>query len=69
MQGNVQEWCDDVYRLDVDGVHVAIPDGSARVVRGGSALTEISMCRAAARHFNAETRGRADLGFRVVRDP
>lgn len=77
MGGNVQEWCDDVqYAFDtapaspwVDPTSdpVVMAQQSGRVIRGGSynAYTEYS--RAGFRSAEALNKGRAEIGFRLVR--
>lgn len=69
MQGNVYQWCSSAYSIDSEIGDTPVSAECPRVIRGGSALTAASKCRAAARDVTVETLSRSDLGFRVVRDP
>jgi formylglycine-generating enzyme required for sulfatase activity/tRNA A-37 threonylcarbamoyl transferase component Bud32 len=69
MQGNVFQWCSDI-----ETQHDFKPGSSTqqviyRVLRGGSAISSLAQCRAAARKFDSEIFRNFDIGFRVVRDP
>jgi formylglycine-generating enzyme required for sulfatase activity len=73
MNGNVWEWCQDVWHDDYDG---APTDGSAwitggkqnlRVVRGGSWLDPTLYCRVAYRYGDYLDVRNDDLGFRLAR--
>jgi len=72
--GNVWEWCRDVWTAQPDprraGVDpVGPPDGSHRVIRGGSFLCHASHCnryRVAARSANTPESATSNTGFRVV---
>jgi formylglycine-generating enzyme required for sulfatase activity len=72
MHGNVWEWCQDTYGGYDTGVTrdpQGAVDGSARVLRGGSAWYVPRDLRSALRFRNEPTiRGR-DIGFRCVRAP
>jgi formylglycine-generating enzyme required for sulfatase activity len=72
MQGNVWEWCEDVYHDNYDG---APKDGTAwenvasggdHVIRGGSFENPASVCRCANRGHNPPLITSIYLGFRVV---
>ena len=70
MHGNVLEWCQDLYAnypshlvTDPKGP----PDGSHRVVRGGSWYDESKDVRSANRGLEPPTYGFHNVGFRVAR--
>ncbi|WP_375506195.1 formylglycine-generating enzyme family protein [uncultured Nostoc sp.] len=71
MHGNVWEWCQDKYHNDYRGMPA---DGSAWVsrnntclLRGGSWLTQSSVCRSSARLDGGNSDvAFYDFGFRVV---
>jgi len=69
MLGNVSEWCGDWYGLYEDGPQIdpAGPErGSARVVRGGSFLSDAETATVTARLSLAPTERRDFIGFRVA---
>jgi len=74
MVGNTWEWCADWFSADYhrDGPRVAPtgpPDGTARVMRGGSYLCHESYCnryRVAARSSNTPDSSTGNIGFRVA---
>ncbi|MDE0105327.1 MAG: formylglycine-generating enzyme family protein [Bryobacterales bacterium] len=76
MTGNAWEWCADWFD---PGYHVTAtrhnpvgpPNGTARVMRGGSFLCHASYCnryRVAARTSNTPDSSTSNLGFRCARD-
>lgn len=71
MQGNLWEWCQDVYApYDPGSVRdpVASSGGESRVFRGGSWMEESTAARPAARGFGPPTLRHRTVGFRVVLD-
>jgi len=73
MHGNLYEWCHD--RFDAKWYSVSPtddpqgpPDGTARVLRGGSMHNGPLQCRSASRYSNQPTGRFNDCGFRVVQD-
>jgi formylglycine-generating enzyme required for sulfatase activity len=76
MTGNTWEWCADwfdaSFHADTTRLNpVGPPDGTARVLKGGSYLCHESYCnryRVAARSSNTPDSTTTNLGFRCVRD-
>jgi formylglycine-generating enzyme required for sulfatase activity len=74
MQGNVWEWCQDVYSEvfyksspDTDPIGPAAEKASARVIRGGSCVYPARACRSAHREWlEPDDRIHDSLGFRVA---
>lgn len=74
--GNVWEWCSDWFspNYHVHGPRVnpqGPPEGTARVMRGGSYLCHVSYCnryRVAARSSNTPDSSTGNMGFRCARD-
>lgn len=70
MQGNVAEWCQDVFEID----RYLRPDdepavfGGLRVIRGGSWGWAAYRCRSAYRHRLKPEDRWCNLGFRIVRE-
>jgi formylglycine-generating enzyme required for sulfatase activity len=69
MSGNVWEWCWDRYgdypkKPQKD--YLGLPDGSRRVVRGGSWDSFAERCRTAGRYYNNPGHRNSNLGFRLV---
>ena len=74
--GNVWEWCadwfDPAYYASSDGRDPTGPEGTHRVMRGGSYLCHASYCRryrVAARSANTPDSSTGNLGFRVAITP
>jgi len=70
LNGNVLEWCADVYRYYSDApVKDPLSGGNvgARVVRGGSAGSSEKYLRLAYRRSHKPTTSSAFIGFRIVR--
>jgi formylglycine-generating enzyme required for sulfatase activity len=68
MHGNVGQWCKDAYLKDPRTDTNAPGAFIVRVVRGGSALSPMSECRAAMRNQAAPVGPFPTIGFRVVCD-
>jgi formylglycine-generating enzyme required for sulfatase activity len=74
--GNAWEWCadwfDSVYHVNATRTNpVGPPEGSSRVIKGGSYLCHKSYCnryRVAARTSNTPDSATSNMGFRCVRD-
>ncbi len=72
MHGNVWEWCSDRYGNYPGGSvtdPVGSPDGSSRVIRGGSWDYRARYCRSAYRGRGWPGNRYSDLGFRLVLPP
>lgn len=73
MSGNVAEWCEDWYHSDytnapADGSAWLSPEGTQRVIRGGSWADGADYARSANRSgFSPDLRF-SNIGFRVARD-
>ncbi len=63
--GNVFEWCEDLWRRSYD--RKPDPEGSDRVIRGGSWNSDARFCRAAFRIRNVPSFRWYNLGFRLAR--
>lgn len=69
MAGNVYEWTSSWYRAYPGNPDVSVEYGQVyRVLRGGSYLSERYDVRCARRHFDVESKKRADYGFRCAMD-
>jgi len=76
MTGNVWEWCSDWFDptwhiIATRTNPVGPPQGTSRVMKGGSYLCHESYCnryRVAARTSNTPDSSTTNLGFRCVRD-
>lgn len=73
MQGNVAEWCSDVYAensttdlVNPKGPTPAAAGSAVRVIRGGSAWYYAVFCRSAYRRRGGPSYRSRSLGFRVV---
>lgn len=69
MHGNVWEWCSDWYAEYLSGSTVdpmGPPEGSSRILRGGSWFCTPGPCRSANRGWNTPHIQDDDVGFRVV---
>jgi formylglycine-generating enzyme required for sulfatase activity len=72
MHGNVREWCLDAGHKNYNGAPtdgrawVENGNGDQREVRGGAFIGPSLYCRSASRLDVYHTRGRSDIGFRVV---
>jgi formylglycine-generating enzyme required for sulfatase activity len=76
VSGNAWEWCSDwfspaYYRISARDNPTGPPDGTHRVIRGGSYLCHDSYCfryRVAARSASTPDSSTANTGFRAARD-
>jgi formylglycine-generating enzyme required for sulfatase activity len=71
MLGNVNEWCQDWYQDNYNGLDNVDPQGpscgTSRVLRGGCFLSNAAGCRAAFRDCGTpEYIGPANTGFRII---
>jgi len=72
MHGNVWEWCSDWLGDYSDGADTnpkGPAKGSLRVIRGGGWNSYAQACRSGNRSGGDPSKGFANLGFRVVREP
>ena len=69
MQGNVSQWCSNVYSQDSSSEPQDSSITRPRSIRGGNAHADLMACRVAARGFASEWFRQPDVGFRVVRAP
>ena len=72
MSGNVWEWCFDWYQHDYYADSVKIhptgpKQGTSKVMRGGSAISDVKQCTVSYRYHVAPTAKDAMIGFRIVR--
>jgi formylglycine-generating enzyme required for sulfatase activity len=72
MLGNVWEWCSD-WKGEYSSAAQVDPQGPStggfRVLRGGSWLSNVRLCRASYRNDNAPADRSNGIGFRVARTP
>ncbi len=70
MHGNVWEWCQDAYQVELaGGVDPTGPEKGTdrgRVIRGGSWLSRASYCRCAMRQAHHDLDAAAYIGIRLV---
>jgi formylglycine-generating enzyme required for sulfatase activity len=70
MHGNVAEWCSDVFAFNPS---LPLPNppapqpGAPHVVKGGSWISVVAMCRSAARDNRKEDYSDSTIGFRLAR--
>ena len=72
MSGNVWEWCFDWYQSNyyVDSVKInptGPKQGTSKVMRGGSAISDVKQCTVSYRYHASPHAKDAMIGFRIVR--
>jgi len=67
LSGNVSEWCSDWYDKNAYQSS-STPQGTAKVIRGGSWIDKSDYCRINNRRFQDPNKRTPFVGFRLVRD-